>query len=91
MAQLRGDGIRLPENFHADIWFLQFSEQKKTFRMYREDLIREKLAKNESKAALHRSHRCRRSMVISSSPSSCDSTGISTVPILALVAEIFCI
>ena len=59
--------------------------------MYREDLIREKLAKNESTAALHRSHRCRRSMVIQYSPSSCDSTGISTVQILALVAEIFCI
>ena len=52
------------------------------------NLVREKLGKNESKAALHRSHRCRRSMVISSSPSSCDSTGISTVQILALVAEI---
>ena len=59
--------------------------------MYREDLIREKLAKNESKAALHRSHRCRRSMVIQYSPSSCDSTGISTVPILALVVDISCV
>ena len=56
--------------------------------MYREDLIREKLAKNESKAALHRSVCYNISIVLSSSPSSCGSTGISTVQILALVVDL---
>ena len=52
------------------------------------NLVREKLGKNERKAALHRSVCYNISIVLSSSPSSCDSTGISTVQILALVVDL---
>ena len=52
------------------------------------NLVREKLGKNERKAALHRSVYYNISIVLSSSPSSCDSTGISTVQIFALVVDL---
>jgi len=83
---------RVPENFYSDIYTTRYFFWQVFFLQTTSHLtpsfVRAKLAKNGDHDHLHRSHRCRRAMVIHYSPSSCGHGNTGGVQILALVCKI---